>query len=518
MSAAERSIHRWARPDLWLAWAFCAALVGTMVAGLAVDKPNLALAACLALGIGAAAVAWPHATTLAVVFLIYTNAPVVAVRFHGAPMLLAAAMPLALLIPIAHLVFLRGEKLIVDRVFLLILVLMMAYLAASVFSRDTGRSLAMTANHAIEGAGLYLLIVNAVRTPEVLRRVVWVLLAAGAFMGALSVCQQITGQYDNKFGGFAQLEEVHGGFATGEAEQGMVVRQRRLAGPLGQQNRYAQIMLMLVPLGLFCGWQARSWTGRWLAVAATGLVSLGLALAFSRGAALGFLMMLAVMVALRYVTLRQCAMIGLGMALLLAAVPQYAARMKSLLPLVGVVQQQGPGIGAADSSIRSRLGEMLAATLMFAEHPLVGVGPGMYSRHYQTYAARVGTELVDDIHVKEEMREPHVLYLGLAAELGAVGLLSFLAIVAVMLVDLARARRWCLTAHPDMAKTLTGFFLAIVAYLVTGFFLHFAYIRFFWLIVALASAAVHIAGQMTIARQRERQALALSGAPPAASN
>ena len=61
-------------------------------------------------------------------------------------------------------------------------------------------------------------------------------------------------------------------------------------------------------------------------------------------------------------------------------------------------------------------------------------------------------------------------------------------------------------------KIITGFFLAIVAYLGTGFFLHFAYIRFFWLIVALASAAVHIAGQLTIARRPERQALAASGA------
>ena len=43
------------------------------------------------------------------------------------------------------------------------------------------------------------------------------------------------------------------------------------------------------------------------------------------------------------------------------------------------------------------------------------------------------------------------------------------------------------------AYLVTGFLLALVAYLATGVFLHLAYIRFFYLMLALAGAAAGIA-------------------------
>jgi hypothetical protein len=52
-----------------------------------------------------------------------------------------------------------------------------------------------------------------------------------------------------------------------------------------------------------------------------------------------------------------------------------------------------------------------------------------------------------------------------------------------------------------MAKMVTGFLLAIVAYLGTALFLHFAYIRYFWLMAALAAASARIVRGMVAARQ-----------------
>jgi len=40
---------------------------------------------------------------------------------------------------------------------------------------------------------------------------------------------------------------------------------------------------------------------------------------------------------------------------------------------------------------------------------------------------------------------------------------------------------------------VTAFMLAIIAYLASGIFLHFAFIRYFWLMMALAGAASYIA-------------------------
>ena len=40
-----------------------------------------------------------------------------------------------------------------------------------------------------------------------------------------------------------------------------------------------------------------------------------------------------------------------------------------------------------------------------------------------------------------------------------------------------------------MANLCTGFFLAIISYMTTGIFLHLNFIRFLWLIMALAAIA-----------------------------
>ncbi len=84
--------------------------------------------------------------------------------------------------------------------------------------------------------------------------IVGVLVIAGVFMAALSVFQELTQAHDNNFFGFAQVSE--GGFDVGEGDDA-VVRQR-LAGPIGEQNRYAQVLLMVVPLAYFAGASLRS--------------------------------------------------------------------------------------------------------------------------------------------------------------------------------------------------------------------------------------------------------------------
>ena len=95
--------------------------------------------------------------------------------------------------------------------------------------------------------------------------------------------------------------------------------------------------------------------------------------------------------------------------------------------------------------------------------------------------------------MKQGKRQPHILYLGIAAELGAPGLIVYLLIMFITLRNLARARRRCLLTNPRDANMATGFMLALAAYLTTRLFLHFAYIRYFWLMLALAGAAARVA-------------------------
>ena len=79
---------------------------------------------------------------------------------------------------------------------------------------------------------------------------------------------------------------------------------------------------------------------------------------------------------------------------------------------------------------------------------------------------------------------------------------------------LARTRKRWLRDDPEIANMATAYMLSIVTYLTTGIFLHFAFIRYFWLIMALAAAVIYIADRRALAEQKlsdEPQALAPVG-------
>jgi hypothetical protein len=71
-----------------------------------------------------------------------------------------------------------------------------------------------------------------------------------------------------------------------------------------------------------------------------------------------------------------------------------------------------------------------------------------------------------------------------------IGLATFLGMVGVTLAYLYRnARRW--RPHdPQRATLASSLFFAVFAYLATAAFLHLSYQRFFWALLALATAAI----------------------------
>jgi O-antigen ligase len=319
-----------------------------------------------------------------------------------------------------------------------------------------------------EGLLLYVLFSNSVDGERSLRAVAWTLLLAGGLLGALSLHQQLTGNFDSNYFGFAQVSNA----TLGTIDAG----QPRLAGPVGEKNHYAQFMLMVIPLGVMLVLHERRRWARLALIVLIGFVTAGMVLTFSRGAAVGLVAIIIVMAALRYVSVRQLVAFGVVIALVLLAVPAYAQRLASL-DVADV---------SADRVIASRATENAAAALVFVDHPLVGVGPDQFPSYYQSYAKEVG--LV--IHAGE--RESHNLYLGLAAEIGMLGLLAFLGMVGVTLRDLLRAtRRWKFT-RPERAALAAGFLLSLVGFLVSSVFLQLSYARYFWMILALAGAAGYI--------------------------
>jgi O-antigen ligase len=359
-------------------------------------------------------------------------------------------------------------------------VLLLIYLLSALFSSDTTTSWDAVVIFLVEGFGLYFLLVNVIRTPEMLRLTTWVLLASGALVSIPAIHQVLTENYDFMYFGFAQADSA---IRTGVTTLTGEVLQPRMAGPIGETNRFAQVMLMLVPLGLFRVIGETSLGLRVLAGLMTVAVTLGVVLSFSRGGAVGLVALVAALVVLRMVRLRYVLVVLLVLAVIVVSFPQYFDRVTSLVAGFG---SEAPA-SEVDNSLLSRATESLAAALVMVDHPIIGVGPGMFPVFYEEYANVVGLLVRNDAE-----RQAHNLYLGLGAEVGIPGLIVFLIIGFLTMRMLLRARRASLVRRPDLERLATPYLLALFTYYVTGMFLHLSFGRFYWLMLAVAGAAAII--------------------------
>lgn len=424
----------------------------------------------------------PDFVTMLVVFTIYTNLAVIGVRFHGLPPLAAMAVPMLLLIPMVYYILIRREKLVVPSALPWLVAFMVVLMISTVLSRDTRAAFSELTIYLTEGLALYLMLVNVIRSSNMLRAVIWVLLIAGIILGGVPLYQQLTGTFHNNYGGLAQTSTAS--FRTGEASLQGDVRQPRLSGAVGEINRFAQIMLMLVPLGLFRFYAEKTRTLRLLALLSAGLSGIGMVLAFSRGAAVAFVLLIVLMVFLKVIRPMQLVGFVVVAGVLLLAMPQYTQRLISIQSIEAFITgEPNTEEGSPDGAITGRATVMLAAARVYADHPVVGVGPGMFRYYSREYSLDLGLRYIT------QNREAHSLYLGMAAEAGTLGLAAFLVMLGVTFRDLLKVRRASLRTRPDLENIATSFMLALLAYLTAGLFLHLSYMRFFWLMFSLASAA-----------------------------
>ncbi|MBA3777963.1 MAG: O-antigen ligase family protein [Chloroflexi bacterium] len=462
-----------------LATTLLSAALAVALGLLAGTNAILALGLTVGLLVLVAVVIRPETATLAAIALLYSNAAAVGTRFHGLPYFVAAVIPMLFLAPLAYDLLVRRASLIVTPTLRLVLVLLALHIGGTIASRDIALASEELVRFVLEGALLVLLITQTIRSVESLRAVVWVLLIVGGLLGALSVLQQATGNFRNDYFGFAQTgtgDVLISARAAGEQLQ------PRLEGPIGEQNRYAQVMIVLVPLGLFRVRAERSLLLRSAAILATTLIVIAAALTYSRGAAVALLLVLVAMAVLRYVKLWQAAAVLVALALLLAAVPGYANRLATLQDLPAAAE--GPAAGSTrETSIGLRANSTQAAAAMFLDHPILGVGPGLYASHYREYAgAASGVVGTADF-------EAHTLYFEIAAEMGVLGILAYAALFVATLRGLAAARRRCLQEQPELADLAAGFLFAVLAYMASAVFLHLSYHRYFWILMALAASA-----------------------------
>ena len=485
-----------------------AALCGAVLTVAAFSQPLLLVAAAGAAI--AAALIWRDVdvATWIVLFVVYSNAAVVAVRYHGVPPLAGHAVVGLLFIPLVYHAVLRRRGAVAGPSFLWIVAFAVVQLLGVLRSDRPETAWEEFNTFLQEGVLLYLLVVNTVRSERALRGATWALVLAGFLMGGVPLLQQVTGNFDNEYGGFAQTGGEPG-FSTGEVTVAGEVVQQRLAGPIGEKNRYAQVMLMLLPLGLLRVCREQRTPLRLLALAGLLCATAGTLLAFSRSAIVAGGMVVVFAAWLGYISRTRVALVMvLGVAALLAT-PHYRTRMLSLLNLREMMVSGRHS--SADGALKGRATEMGAAALLFLDYPVVGVGPGMFKFYSREYGERIGLRSL------APERQAHCLLLAVAAENGALGLLALLGVFFATGRGLHRAGHLA-GVRPETRAAATALLMVLLVYFATGLFLHFAFIRYFWVVVALGDAAIVIARRQAALASQPGQSLGDHGMSPAAAS
>lgn len=456
-----------------------AAALATLVAlMLALMAAGLWWAPLLLLGglcTGWLALTRPIFIPVIVVFALFLNLPVVANRFHNLPTIVGMAFFGLLAVPVALRALLRREPIHVDATFVAMLALLASLAASSLGARDSALALDKMVKFAFEGVVIYLLLLNSVHGENDLRWLLWSMVVASAIAGAVVTHQELTKSFENVYWGLGQR---HAEFRVGTEWRD------RAAGPIGDPNYFAQILLIPLPVAIVFAVIERRWALRLLAALCAALLVSAIGLTYSRGGAVGLGVVLLLIALLLRVRPPVIVAGALCLLLLLSFVsPDFFGRVASIIDVRHIGSEQG----VQDRSFAGRLGENLAAWNVFIDHPIFGVGPDNFIRYYQEYADEIG------MLFHAEDRPAHNLYLSVAAEMGLVGLIVTLAVMTIPLVQLWSV--YCrFGAHrPTLALLGAALFASIIGYMVTGVLLTLAYERFFWCLLAFAGCTTLIA-------------------------
>lgn len=448
-----------------------------------------ALAAALLAG---GALLWrPRVAIVLLVALVYLNLSTLLVRFHGMPSLLQV---LGLPLLAAAWVGQGGRGLAYTLVPGPLVWAMAAFVVALLLSTAVATEPSLADATVLEYARALAvaLLAGALAWDRALvRRGAWALLVAGALLGAIGLLQAATG-FQEGFAGLGRIKyaQVYGS-----------VFRPRIAGPVGDPNFFAQMLIPAVALGAVLAGHEADRRLRLAALACAALAAAGILLTYSRGGLLALAVVAAGAVLVNGVPVRR---VALGAALLGALLlTQPSTLAQRLSTFREFLPGQSEEVVDPDSSFAERKLLAAAAWGMFLDHPVLGVGAGNYTRHYEDFASRTGAQfrLYEDAN---DRHYPHNLYLEVAAEAGLAGLTALAALVALAFWTLWRAAALArVLVDPVSLGVAGGLAVGLAAYLVAAVFLHGQYPRPLWLLLGLAWALERTLRRATDEPRRE---------------
>jgi O-antigen ligase len=293
------------------------------------------------------------------------------------------------------------------------------------------------------------------RTVEEVRRLLWTLMASSVALGLWSIASYLAGT-DR--------------FQTGA----------------GDPNFVAAFQALALPLILALASSSKDVRTRALLYTAAGIVAASIIATLSRG---GLITLGAILIGLAVLPARELFLsrarkvafflvVAIGVALLLSlALPAIQLRFQA-----GI--RQGNVVG-------SRGDLWLAAIHAIREHPVLGLGYGGFkATSFQLLATTPGVNL--PFHLAFRLRPGefvHDAYLGTLAELGPLGLLSFLGILVASARTLRRtAVRAGRAGEPFLRAVSNGLVLSLLGFSVASLFLSSETSRALWFVFGLSLA------------------------------
>ena len=443
--------------------------IGLLITGL--GNPFLILLLTGGLVVVVATVISVEIGLLLFVFLTYTRFSDNAIDFYNAPSVakfFVGLLIIAILIRWAIL----GER---PTGWYLPAIILVFYGLVGFFSLMYARnteSVINTLSNYVKDALITLVIIVLLKKAPTFRHVIWTLLVAGIFLGALSVFQYMTGTFDNVYGGFARAELR--GIAGDD-------RGYRLTGPIGDPNFFAQIMIVLIPIALERMMHESKLILKILAGVAGVLSILTVVFTYSRG---GFVAAAIALAIFFFVypprPLYLIIIIGLGIAVFSFVPSSYYDR---ILTLQGFLPDASGRIDIrTDNSIQGRASQNLTAWSIFKQHPLVGIGLDNFEVRYPEFSKEIG------LAPSASNKSLHNLYFEVGTETGILGLSVFLLLIGLSIRSVLNARS-AFFAVPELhgyAHLATGLLIGFVGYLVAALFIHAAFPRYFYLLVGIA--------------------------------
>lgn len=256
----------------------------------------------------------------------------------------------------------------------------------------------------------------------------------------------------------------------------------RLTGTIGDANELAAVLVAGVVLSIaLVGMAVRSPVLRVTAVVAGAVCAAGLVLTLSR-----------------------TGLVGLGFAILAGMC--IGGRWRPTLVMLGVLAVLGVTAyfaAFAPEEARERVTRLDGGTgrtdiwkvgwRMVEDKPIIGVGTGNFAISSIHYLLEPGA-IERDEFIVDDAKVAHNVYLQVLAELGVVGLLMFLAVLAFALRSAAQAAaRFNASGNVQMEILARAVFVAIVTLLAANFFLSDQFSKQLWLLLGLGPALLAIA-------------------------